>query len=254
MQTWRLQEITYKLVKESRYDVAVLPIGSTEPHNLHMPYGTDAITVTAVADRACERASQAGGRVILLPTIPYGVNTNLLEFPLTISVTLKALSGVLTEIVHSLDHHGIRKLILLNGHGGNECKAFLRDIHGQTGVFITAVDWWKIPNDIRREVFEEDGDHADEMETSVGLYLFPDLVHPEDADAGTVRSTRFDGINAGWAAITRPWHLLTTNSGVGDPRKGTREKGERFVEVAVDRLARFITELSNAEMDGTFPY
>lgn len=254
MRPWRLQEVTYSIVKGFRYEVAILPIGSTEPHNLHMPYGTDAITAGAVADRACERAYQAGARVILLPTIPYGVNTNLLEFPLTISVTLSALSCVLTEIVKSLDHHGIRKLILLNGHGGNECKAFLRDIHGQTGVFITAVDWWRIPADIRRDVFEADGDHADEMETSVGLALFPDLIRLEDADAGSVRSTRFEAINLGWAAITRPWHLLTTNSGVGDPRKGTREKGERYVEVAVERLARFITDLSNAEMDETFPY
>ena len=251
---WRLQEITYKVVRERKYEVAVLPVGSTEPHGLHVPYGSDAFHAGILADRVCERADGWGAKVILLPTIPYGVNRNLLGFPLTMNVDQETLDAVVRDIVESLEHHGILKLVLFNGHGGNEFKALLRTLYGRTRVFVTLVDWWKVAEDVRDELFEEAGDHADEMETSVDLALFGDLIHMEDADDGAVRSTRFEAINEGWATITRPWHLLTRNAGVGDPRRASKEKGERYVEVAVERIANFIKELSNAEMDEGFPY
>jgi creatinine amidohydrolase len=92
------------------------------------------------------------------------------------------------------------------------------------------------------------------METSVNLALNPQLVHLEAADPGQVRETRFEAINRGWAQITRPWHLLTTNAGVGDPRPATAEKGERVIKLVVERVSRFLKELSDAEMDETFPY
>jgi creatinine amidohydrolase len=254
MHPWRLSEITYKTVKDTRYEVAVLPIGATEPHNLHLPYGTDALSVEAVADRACARAHQEGARVVLLPAIPYGVDANMMAFPLAMHVSMKTLSAFVEEIVRTLERHGIRKLILVNGHGGNEFKGFLRDMYGTTKVFLTLVNWWQVPSDIRETLFVHGGDHADEMETSTMLYLYPDLVHLEQADPGAVRQTRFEAINRGWAGITRPWHLLTTHSGAGDPRQASREKGERWVNTAVERLAGFIKALSDAEMDEAFPY
>lgn len=251
---WRLQEITYKHVRERRYEVAVLPIGSTEPHGLHLPYGSDAFHSGMMADRVCERAYGLGAKVILLPTIPYGVNSNLMGFPLTMHVRQSTLNTMIRDIVRSVERQGIRKFLLLNGHGGNEFKPLLRDLYGETGVFIALVDWWKVAADMQEQVFEAIGDHADEMETSVDLALFGDLVHMEDADDGAVRATRFEAINRGWVSITRPWHLLTRDSGHGDPRKASREKGEQYLSVVVERLAPFIVELSNAVMDAPFPY
>jgi len=88
----------------------------------------------------------------------------------------------------------------------------------------------------------------------VGLALFGGLIHLADADDGAVRETRFEALNRGWAQITRPWHLLTKNAGVGDPRAATAEKGERYIALVVERVARFLKELSDAPMDATFPY
>lgn len=254
MHPWRLAELTYKTVKDARYEVAVLPIGSTEPHNLHLPYGTDTLSAGAVADRACEAAHRQGARVVLLPAIPYGVDANMMAFPLAMHVSMRVLSALVEDIVRTLERHGVKKLVIVNGHGGNEFKAFLRDMYGATGVFITLVNWWQIAADRRTAIFEHDGDHADEMETSTMLYLFPELAHPEDADDGATRQTRFEAINQGWAAITRPWHLLTTNSGVGNPHAATRDKGEVWVETAAARLAGFLRDLSEADMDAQFPY
>jgi len=251
---WRLQELTYRMVRERSFEVAVLPIGATEPHGLHVPYGSDAFHAGALADRCCEAAHQLGAKVVLLPTIPYGSDSNLMRFPMTIHVGQPVLDAIVTEIVRSIEQHGVRKMVIFNGHGGNDFKPLLRELYGRTQVFVTLVDWWKVGADQAPGIFKEVGDHADEVETSVGLALFPELVHPEDADDGAVRSSRFEAVNRGWVQITRPWHLLTRNAGVGDPRAASAEKGERFIQAVVDRISRFLKELSDAAMDETFPY
>ena len=88
----------------------------------------------------------------------------------------------------------------------------------------------------------------------MGLAHFPELVAMDQADAGTMARRRFEAVNRGWVEITRPWHLLTTNSGAGDPRPATAEKGEAVTEVVVERLAGFLVDLSASRLDETFPY
>jgi creatinine amidohydrolase len=254
LRPWLLEELNLAHVRANSYQVAVLPMGATEPHNYHLPYGNDFLTVRRVGERVCARAHGAGAKVLLLPTIPFGVDANMLAFPLTIHVGLMSLEAVLGDVIRSLELHGIRKLVLLNGHGGNELKPLLREWYGTTPVFATVVDWWKVGQDRYAEIFEKPDDHAGEMETSVALALFPELVElGQMADGGT-RQARFEAIRRGWAAITRPWHLLTESSGSGDPRAATREKGERYLELVTDRLTQFLVELSAAEMDETFPF
>jgi creatinine amidohydrolase len=256
MREWVLAEQTHAAVRARPWEVAVLPFGATEPHNLHMPYGTDNFQVEAVADRACERAYRAGARVILLPTVPYGVNTNYLRVPgaLACSVTPTTLLHLLTDLIDSLERQGVRKVVLLNGHGGNELKPLVRELHHRTRTFLCVCDWFRMAADQYPQIFERPGEHADEVETSLGLAFFPDLVRPELADPGAARPTRFDAINRGWVHITRPWHLATTNTGLGDPRAASAEKGQRLMEIVVERLAGFLVELSAAPVDDQFPY
>jgi creatinine amidohydrolase len=256
MRDWVLAEQNHAFIRAHRPEVAVLPFGATEPHNLHMPYGTDNFEVEAVGERACARAYQAGARVVLLPTIPYGVNTNHLKVPgaLACSVTPTTLLHILTDLVDSLERQGLRKLVLLNGHGGNELKPLTRELHHRTGVFLCVCDWFRMATDLYPQLFDRPGEHADEVETSLGLAFFPDLLRMEQADDGAVRPTRFDAINRGWVSITRPWHLATTNTGVGDPRSASAEKGRRLMDVLVERLAGFLVELAAAPISETFPY
>src|SRR5271166_1203978 len=256
MREWILAEQNHAFTRSRQWDVAVLPFGATEPHNLHMPYGTDTFQVDAIGERACERAYQAGARVALLPTIPYGVNTNHLKIPgaLACSVTPTTLLALLTDLVDSLDRQGVRKLVLLNGHGGNELKPLTRELHHRTGVFLCVCDWFRMAPDAYKEIFDRPGEHADEVETSLGLAFFPELVQPELADNGAARPTRFEAIERGWVSITRPWHLVSKNTGLGDPSAASAEKGRRLLDVLVERLAGFLVELSAAEMDAIFPY
>jgi creatinine amidohydrolase len=249
-----LAETTLKSVRERGVEVAVLPWGATEPHNLHLPYGTDAITATKIGELICQRASEAGARVCLLPTIPFGCNGNLLGFPMTINMNPSTQLAIVRDVVGSLKAHGVRKLVLLNGHGGNEFGFILRELY-DCGVFLVRINWWTVARDACGDLIEnKGGEHGDETETSWALHLFGDLVGPlEQADEGGVRPSRFEAINRGWAKITRPWERLTTNSGYGNPHRATAEKGRLWIDVTVERLGAFLVELAQAEMDETFP-
>jgi creatinine amidohydrolase len=256
MREWVLSELNHALVRSRKWEVAVLPFGATEPHNLHMPYGTDNYEVEEIGSRACERAVQAGAKVLLLPAVPYGVNTNHLQIPgaLACSVTPSTLLHIVTDLVDSLERQGIRKMVLLNGHGGNELKPLMRELHHRTTVFLCLCDWFRMATDLYPQIFQEPGEHADEVETSLGLAFFPDLVKLEQADDGAARPTRFEAINRNWISITRPWHLVSKNTGLGNPFAATAAKGKQLMEALVDRLSRFLIELAGAPMDKNFPY
>jgi creatinine amidohydrolase len=251
-----LAEQTHAFVRGRRWQVAVLPFGATEPHNLHMPYGTDNFQVQTLGERACQRAFDAGAAVMLLPTMPFGVNTNHLQVPgaLALSVTPTTLLRFLADLVDSLERQGVRKLVLLNGHGGNELKPLTRELHHRTRVFLCVCDWYRMAADLYPNIFEHPGEHADEVETSLGLAFFPDLMRMELAGDGAARPSRFEAIERGWVSLTRPWHLVSADTGLGDPAGASAEKGRRLMDALVDRLASFLVEVAAAPMDETFPY
>jgi creatinine amidohydrolase len=256
MREWILAEQTHAFLRRQPWEVAVLPFGATEPHNLHMPYGTDNFQVEAIGERACEKAFQAGAKVLLLPTIPFGVNTNHLKIPgaLACSLTPTTLLAILSDLVESLERQGVHKLVLLNGHGGNELKPLTRQLHHRTKVFLCVCDWFRMASDVYPRIFDQPGEHADEVESSLGLAFFPELMHMELADEGAAKPTRFDAINCGWVSMTRPWHLVSKHTGLGNPKAATAEKGKQLMGVVVERLASFLVELSAAKMDEQFPY
>ena len=251
-----LAEQTHAFVREQRWEVAVLPFGATEAHNLHMPYGTDTFQVEVLGRRACQQAYRAGAKVVLLPALPFGVNTNHLKVPggMACSVTPTTLLAIISDLAEALERQGVRKLVLLNGHGGNELKPLTRQLHHRTSVFLCVCDWFRMAKDLYPGLFEKPGEHADEVETSLGLAFFAEHLRPELADAGVERPTKLDAINRGWVSITRPWHLATTNTGLGDPKAATADKGFRLMEALVERLAGFLVELANTKMDDSFPY
>ncbi len=260
MRPWILSETNFSHVKNCEYEVAVLPMGATEPHNLHLPYGTDTFEAEAIGSRACEAAWNQGAKVVLLPTIPYGTETNQSRCRLSMNLNPSTLARVIQDLVESLDGHGIRKLLILNSHGGNEFKPLLRELHGKTPVQLFLCDWFRgLTGDVKKSIFSEPDDHAGEVETSLALAFFGNLVRKNAdgtlaADDGVTAETRLKAVNEGWVSITRPWHLLTTNTGAGNPHAATAEKGEKLMSVMVERLSSFLLELATAELDTRFPF
>lgn len=260
MRPYILTEANYAYTKANPYEVAVLPLGATEPHNLHLPYGTDCIEGTIIGEKICEEAHRRGAKVVLLPTIPYGTETNMSRFPLAMNVDPTTLFRFISDLVRTCIHSGVKKIVLLNSHGGNEMKPLLRELADKIDGHLFLCNWYQVLNHNDLEgVFEHPDDHAGEMETSFIMAFRPDLVAktPDGklaADDGATAKTRFEAINRGWVSITRPWHLLTTNSGSGYPHKASPEKAQALLKVLVDRLATFLTELSAAKIDERFPY
>jgi creatinine amidohydrolase len=256
MREYILAEQLHGFTRSQKWQVAVLPFGATEPHNLHMPYATDTLQVEEIGRRACDYAYNAGAKVVLLPAVPFGVNTNHLKVPgaLACSLTPMTLLAILTDLADALRRQGVRKLLLLNGHGGNELKPLTRELHHRSDVFLCVCDWYRVAVDQYPTLFDRPGEHADEVETSMGLAFFPNLLKPELADDGAARPTKFEAINRGWVSITRPWHLVSKNTGIGDPQSATADKGCKLMDILTERIGRFLVELANAPMDETFPY
>jgi len=252
----KLAEMTLKEVRdEGPFEVAVLPWGSCEPHNMHLPYGCDALTAEKIAQISAEKAKKRGAKVIVLPVMPVGVNSNTMGFPMTLSFAPTTEFEMFKDIVVSLETHKVHKLIILNGHGGNEFKFMIRELHGRTKVQIFLMNWWETGEDIAQEVCEDNsGEHGNEAETSWFMYMYPELVHLEWADEGKANEPVLEGLRKKYIWITRPWHLLTTNAGQGNPEKASAEKGGKIVEITTNRIADVIKELSDAEIDKKFPY
>ncbi len=259
MRPWNLAETNYTYTKQNQYEVAVLPLGATEPHNLHLPYSTDTIEGTKIGEAICEAAHGQGAKVVLLPTIPYGTETNMRKLPLALNLNPSTLNQIITDLVASLVESGIQKILLLNSHGGNDFKPLLRELSGKTPAQLFLCNWYQMVRDVYHEIFENPDDHAGEMETSLVLSFAPDLILRNAdgslaADDGETASSRFEAVNQGWVSITRPWHLLTTNSGSGNPHAASAEKGRQVTQLIVDRLGTFLVELSNSKLDEKFPF
>lgn len=238
-----LSESNWKTVSGSRYEVAVLPWGATEAHNYHLPYGTDNVQSERVASEAARLATDEGARVVVLPVVPFGVQSGQLDIPLCLHVNPGTQAAILGDIARSLQRHGVRKLVLLNGHGGNDFRAMIRELQPRIDLFLCSIDWYRCvdPGDY----FDEPGDHAGELETSMMMHLAPDLLLPlSEAGNGAARSFRVAALREGWAWSPRAWTQVTKDTGVGDPRKASAEKGASFFQAVTERIAQFLVELS----------
>jgi creatinine amidohydrolase len=243
---YRLREVTWAQVRDTGYEVAVLPWGATEAHNLHLPYGTDVYEAEHVAEAAGGAAWERGARVLVLPAIPYGVQTGQLDIPWCMNLNPSTQAAMLRDVAESVERAGARKLVLLNGHGGNEFRAMIRELQPRVGLFLCVVDWYRVGRP--ETFFERPGDHGGELETSVMMHLEPDLVRPLTAAGdGAERRFRLAALREGWAWAPRHWTRISDDTGVGDPRAATAAKGAAYFSEVTARIADFLVELAALE-------
>lgn len=252
MRPYILKEINWKTVQETHYELAILPWGACEAHNYHLPYGTDIYEADALAAESARKAYDNGAKVVVLPTIPFGVNTGQTDITLDINMYPSTQERILNDVIEVLNRQGIYKLLVFNSHGGNSFKPMLRELGvSYPKMFLASCHWFRALD--KSQYFEKEGDHADEMETSIIMHLHPHLVTPlSEAGDGAAKSWRVKALNEGWASAERRWSRVTADTGVGDPSLSTAEKGKRFFDDVTDRLATFMKELCDVSIDDLY--
>lgn len=252
MRPYILAENNWKAIREARFDLAVLPWGATEAHNFHLPYSTDVLESELIAAEAGRLAWEKGARVIVLPTMPFGVNTGQRDIYLDISLNPSTLMAILSDIVDGLHHQGMLKLLILNSHGGNDFKPILRELGVKyPGMFLSLANWYQMPG--KEKFYENPGDHAGEMETSLMLFLRPGLVLPKEHwGEGREKKHRIRAFREGWAWTERKWPLVTEDTGVGNPGPASREKGEKHFKDLTAGIAELIVGICQTDPEKMF--
>ncbi len=235
-------------------DVALLPVGSIEQHGPHLPLDTDAFDAEYLARAVAMRCSDP--KPVVLPLIPYGVSYHHEDFSGTISVSNETLSQLVYEIGLSAAKHGVTKLVIINGHGGNDpaLNYAAQKINRDARIFACVDTGETSEVDVYSMVDTPNDVHAGEIETSTSLALRADLVK---MDRAVKHVPRF---SSGYLDFTSKraisWYAFTnriSDSGImGDPTKATAEKGKKIWEVMIQHLAAFVEQLKHLTLDEIF--
>lgn len=246
--TINLEISNYGMVKNQKYDLAILPWGATEPHNYHLPYLTDCILSREIALDAARLVNKRTGiNCMVLPAVNMGSqNPGQRDLPFCIHARYETQKAILTDIVASLSLQSVNKLVIINGHGGNNFKNMIRDLVVDFPDFLIATsDWYTVVP--AKDFFEEPGEHAGELETSVMMYYHPELVNLEDAGNGQTKSFSLQTLNDKIAWIPRNWQKISNDTGIGNPHKSTAQKGENYAKAVVEKYANLFFELAKTE-------
>ena len=235
----------YGVTRTLDYDMVILPWGATEPHNLHLPYLTDSILSHDVAVDAAQLAlDKYGVRTMVLPAVMMGAqNPGQRDLKFCIHYRYDTQRSILADTVASLHHQGYRNLLIINGHGGNSFKSMIRDLAVDYPDFlILSSEWFTVLP--AKDWFDEPGDHADELETSVMMHYHPELVNLAEAGSGDSRTFALEGLRQKTAWLPRHWTKVTSDTGIGNPLLATAEKGKRFAAAVADRYATLLHDLA----------
>jgi creatinine amidohydrolase len=221
-------------------EMAIIPIGSCEQHGPNMTLQTDAVIANALAEIITERLAP---RALLVPGIPYGFSWLHEKFQGMISLRYETLAGLIEDIVVSLKRMGIESFLIVNGHGHNTppLQVVMTKLRHEQHIRIASCIWLTLASDvIERKVTSKIFGHACEMETSVALYLAPEIIKHEQLTSGDVK--KIPPYSRGSTSLSWPftYDQLTRNGSLGDARLASFEIGKEIVETTISRTIEFV--------------
>jgi creatinine amidohydrolase len=234
-----LEELGWPDVVEylRRDDRLILVVGSTEQHGRHLPFASDVWQPWEIARQVSDRTG-----VLVTPPVNYGMSLHHLGFPGSLSLRPQTLAYIITDLLESAYEHGFRRILILNGHGGNTASiqtALAEVLHELNGLQVRLGNWWREPAVLT--VFDvafpgEPGGHADAGETSTVMAIRPDAVHLDRA--------AFSPDSSPHGFLTRQVFLEHYPHGVigGDPRLASAEVGRQALTAAVQVYEQILRE------------
>lgn len=256
---YRYAEMTWPECKEAAQSgrVAVLPVATYEDHGYHLPIDTDVLLCTQVCERAVARIPE---EAVLIPPIPHGYSPHHMDFPGTITIRWDTFINYVKDVCISLAHHGFKRILIVNGHGSNtsplDLAARLSIVDREGDLLCAAVNHWglhKVREAGKALRTSEFGgtSHAGEYETALYLALKPELVEMDKAvDEVSNLSPSFQTdllagkrADASVASLMPYWSTMTESGVRGDATKATKEKGEQWLEAALEGLIELVREL-----------
>jgi creatinine amidohydrolase len=236
----------------AKAELAVVAIGSCEQHGPHLTLETDSAIAQALANRI---AGDVGDRALLCPPLPYGLSEHHMGFAGTLTLRAETLLGFLSDLVESLSHWGLRRLLVVNGHGGNvdAIRLAARAARRDHGVLLAGLMWAQLAADVIADrVTSERYGHACEVETAVAMILAPDSLHAERIGEPQPVRPRDTFTDPPSPRVDRPtwFQEWTENGALGDPRLASVELGEEIVETAYARALGFARRFAEEPLPG----
>ncbi len=234
-----------KLVQKDA--IVIIPTGSTEQHGLHLMVGSDALISTALSERVAEVLDKEYGMpAVVAPTLSVTNSIHHMSFPGTITLRPETYMQMLLEYCECLAHHGFKKIVMLNGHGGNinPTETAIININEKLGFPVYFNDYcWGSEKDMD-EILEtqKGGLHAGEMENSLALYFFPDLVDPCYKEQKTGNYTK-ETVEPSAPYTFHRMEEMTPTGALGNTYASSPEKGERLAKAMVRNMAKMFSEL-----------
>jgi len=240
-----LHEMSWTEAKEYfvKTDIAILPVGSNEQHGPQNPLGTDHLIAKALAEETAKRTG-----VLCLQVVPFGVSSHHKQFWGTIYISPKTFKEYVKEACLALSYYGVKKILIVNGHGGNRCALMemARELR-EKGIFVSIFQWWEAAGKLLPELFRsEERGHAGAEETSMNLALYPQIVR---FDKAMNEEPRKHAVAS--AGISLPLNTVDeTNSGVfGKSTTASAEKGKKVLETVVDELVKHVDMLKKSKTE-----
>lgn len=254
-----LQELSWPQVRElQRADpIVIIPAGSIEQHGPHLPLEVDSRIAKKLAE-AVARKLQGEIAVIVTPVINPGFSGEHMTFPGTLSLTPDTFMLVAREILLSLFEHKFNRFLFLNAHGGNEeaLKLVAHTVRQQKDVLVAVSSYWQLAREEIQALRKSPGsgiNHGGEEETSLMLFLQPDLVNMEVAKPNPLRwrSPYLSGTSTHDAAVVvgRRRSDIAPAGHNGDPTMASAEKGKLLFEAIVEAIAHFVRDFREWRLD-----
>lgn len=234
--------------------VAILPVGSCEQHGQHLPLGTDSFLCTSVVIQA---AKLAEAEVALLPPIAYGYSPHHMDFPGTVTLSQDTLGSLIRDICGSLFRHGLSKVIIVNGHGGNSpaLQGAVNQVGEEYAMDLLLLRYMDMVapriHDIRESVLGGMG-HACEFETSLMQYLLPHLVESESIKGRVIKGIPIyspDLFASNLVYMYRNFSEYSKIGVIGDPNLASKEKGKLLFDEITQELAKIIDYVAEHGID-----